>query len=155
MKGYQDFSNVVYKLRISGVITGKTLEKVSNELTNKSFFKPVALAVIVNSPGGSAAHSSLIFHRLQSFSKHHKIPILSFAEDIAASGGYYIMCAGQQIYATTNLSLIGSIGALSSFFSIKDLANRYGVERRTWASSNFDINLRFDQFQDVSKDTVQ
>ena len=143
----------VIKLHISGIITGKTLEKVTKDLSKTSFLTPLALALVINSPGGSAAHSSLIYHRIQSFGLLHKIPILSFAEDVAASGGYYIMCAGEGLYASSPLSLIGSIGAMSSFITMKDLINRYGIERRSWASSPKNIAARLDPLSDVSEET--
>jgi serine protease SohB len=146
------YTQVVYKLRISGVINGKTLEKVRKDLLKYPYYKPVALLVVVNSPGGSAAHSSLIYNRLVAFGKEHKIPIYSFAEDVAASGGYYAMCAGTSLYASSPLSLVGSIGAVSSFFSIKELINKYGIERRSWASSEHDLAFRFDPLKELNPD---
>ena len=148
-------SQVVFKLRISGVIRGDTLEKVTRDLSKKSFLKPSALAVVVNSPGGSAAHSSLIYNRLVYFAKAHKIPILTFAEDVAASGGYYIMCAGEKLYASSPLSLIGSIGARSTFIGIKGLLGKYGIERRSWASSEYDIHKRLDPLAELSEESKQ
>ena len=142
----------VIKLHITGAITGKSLEKLSKDLSKASFFTPLALALVVNSPGGSAAHSSLIFHRIQSFARLHHIPVLAFAEDMAASGGYYIMCAGESLYASSPLSLIGSIGALSSFITVKALVNRYGIEGRNWTSSPKDIRTRLNPMEDLGEE---
>lgn len=147
------YPKAVLKLHISGVISSATLEKASSDLNKSRFLTPVALAIVMNSPGGSASHSSLIYHQLQNFGKRHKIPILSFAEDVAASGGYYIMCAGETIYASSTLSLIGSIGAMSTFISVKDLASKYGVEGRSWASSPKDLSIRLNPLKDLSKDS--
>ncbi|CAG9325200.1 unnamed protein product [Blepharisma stoltei] len=151
-KRFLDLRNAVFKIRISGCITEKTLEKLNKDLKKKAWRRPVALAVVVNSPGGSAAQSSLIRQRLLTFSKQHNIPVFAFAEDLAASGGYYVMSAANEIYATP-ASLIGSIGARFSLFGIKGLANKYGIERRSWASSPLDLNERIDPLKELKPET--
>ncbi|CAG9322796.1 unnamed protein product [Blepharisma stoltei] len=154
IKKITDLRKAVFKIRISGAITGKTLDKLNKELQTQSWRSPVALAVVVNSPGGSAAQSSLIRQRLLAFSKHHHIPIYAFAEDLAASGGYYVMSAGNELYATPG-SIIGSIGAIFNLFGIKGLAAKYGIERRSWATSPLDLDERIDPLKELKPDTLK
>ncbi|CAG9327715.1 unnamed protein product [Blepharisma stoltei] len=152
IKRISDLRKAVFKIRISGCISEKTLEKLNKDLQRKRWRSPVALAIVVNSPGGSAAQSSLIRQRLLAFSKHHHIPVYAFAEDLAASGGYYVMSAANELYATP-ASLIGSIGARFSLFGIKGLAAKYGIERRSWATSPLDLQERVDPLKELKPDT--
>ena len=89
----------------------------------------VAVALIVNSPGGSPVQSTLIFKRIRALSEEKKIPVITFAEDVAASGGYMLALAGDEIFADPS-SIIGSIGVVSSGFGFTGLMERLGVERR-------------------------
>jgi signal peptide peptidase SppA len=88
-----------------------------------------AVAVIVNSPGGSAVQSHLIFQRIRAHAEESKLPVLVFVEDAAASGGYMVACAGDEIFADPS-SLVGSIGVVSASFGFDRLIERFGVERR-------------------------
>ena len=88
-----------------------------------------AVAIIVNSPGGSAVQSHLIFHRIRAHADETSLPVLVFVEDAAASGGYMIACAGDEIFADAS-SLVGSIGVLSASFGFDRLMERFGIERR-------------------------
>jgi signal peptide peptidase SppA len=88
-----------------------------------------AVAVVVNSPGGSAAQSHLIFRRIRALADEKKVPVLAFVEDAAASGGYMIACAGDEIFADPS-SIVGSIGVVSGSFGFDRLIERFGVERR-------------------------
>jgi serine protease SohB len=88
-----------------------------------------AVAISVNSPGGSPVQSSLIFKRLRALAEEKDVPILAFAEDAAASGGYWLACAGDEIFADEN-SIVGSIGVISGGFGFPELLKRIGVERR-------------------------
>jgi signal peptide peptidase SppA len=88
-----------------------------------------AVAIAVNSPGGSAVQSHLIFRRIRSLADEKKVPVFMFAEDAAASGGYMIACAGDEIFADPS-SLVGSIGVVSAGFGFERLIERLGVERR-------------------------
>ena len=76
-----------------------------------------AVGVVINSPGGSPAQSHLIFKRIRAFAEEKKIPVLVFVEDAAASGGYMIACAGDEIYADPS-SIVGSIGVVSASFGL-------------------------------------
>jgi serine protease SohB len=91
--------------------------------------KPKAVALAVNSPGGSAAQSSLIAARIRRLADRHKVPVHAFCEDVAASGGYWLATAADHIWADDS-SILGSIGVISAGFGFSDLIQRYGVERR-------------------------
>ena len=91
--------------------------------------KPAAVAISVNSPGGSPVQSSLIGSRIRRLSEEKEIPVFAFVEDVAASGGYLISCAGDEIYANSS-SIIGSIGVIYSSFGFTGLIKKIGVERR-------------------------
>src|SRR3954454_2350620 len=88
-----------------------------------------AVALVINSPGGSAAQSHLIFKRVRSLAEEKKLPVLVFVEDAAASGGYMIACAGDEIFADPS-SVVGSIGVVSAGFGFDRLIERFGIERR-------------------------
>lgn len=88
-----------------------------------------AVAVAVNSPGGSAVQSHLIFRRIRDLADEKGVPVFVFVEDVAASGGYMIACAGDEIYADPS-SLVGSIGVVYAAFGLDRLLDRFGVERR-------------------------
>lgn len=143
MKNWLDLKGV-FKLRVSGVITAKTYEKVTNDLKKYKYVNPVALALVVNSPGGSAIHSDLIYKSIRSFAEKHSIPVHSYAEDCAASGGYYIMCAGDTLNASSGISLLGSIGSVAFLPNLKTLAGNYGLERRFWSTSSLDYQSLVD-----------
>ena len=88
-----------------------------------------AVALQINSPGGSPAQSSLIFKRIRAMAEEKGVPVVAFAEDVAASGGYMLACAADEIFADEN-SVIGSIGVISAGFGFVDLMEKAGVERR-------------------------
>jgi serine protease SohB len=88
-----------------------------------------AVALAVNSPGGSPVQSSLIAARIRALASEKKLPVLVFAEDVAASGGYWLATAGDEIYADES-SIVGSIGVISAGFGFPELLQRLGIERR-------------------------
>ena len=88
-----------------------------------------AVALVINSPGGSAAQSHLIFRRIRALAEEKKLPVLAFVEDAAASGGYMIACAADEIFADP-ASIVGSIGVVSASFGFDRLFERFGIERR-------------------------
>jgi signal peptide peptidase SppA len=88
-----------------------------------------AVALAINSPGGSAVQSSLIAKRIRTLAADKNVPVLAFVEDIAASGGYWLATAGDEIYADES-SLVGSIGVVSASFGFAELLQRVGIERR-------------------------
>jgi signal peptide peptidase SppA len=128
---------VVAVLRLSGVIGGESRLRGGLNLTGlagqieRAFklhhLKAVALAV--NSPGGSPVQSALIARRIRALADEKKVPVFAFAEDVAASGGYWLACAGDEIYADEN-SIIGSIGVIYAGFGFQALLEKVGIERR-------------------------
>ena len=91
--------------------------------------RAAAVAIIVNSPGGSPVQSSLLYRRIRQLADEKRLPVYAFAEDVAASGGYWLALAGDEVYAEET-SLLGSIGVVSSGFGFTQLIDRLGVERR-------------------------
>jgi signal peptide peptidase SppA len=91
--------------------------------------KPVAVALEINSPGGSAVQSSLIAARIRGLATEKNIPVFAFVEDVAASGGYWLACAADEIIIDRG-SIVGSIGVISAGFGLDQAIARYGVERR-------------------------
>lgn len=124
---------VVPVIRLTGTI-GTGTRSLNDEalapLIEKAFkLKPAAVALAVNSPGGSAAQSSLIAARIRRLADAKRIPVHAFVEDVAASGGYWLACAADEIWVDQS-SLIGSIGVIFASFGFPDLMARQGVERR-------------------------
>ncbi len=91
--------------------------------------KPAAVALQIHSPGGSPVQSSLIASRIRRLSAEKKVPVYAFIEDVAASGGYWLATAADEILCDPG-SLVGSIGVISAGFGFQDLIGRLGVERR-------------------------
>lgn len=88
-----------------------------------------AVALLINSPGGSPVQSSLIAARIRRLADDHHIPVHAFVEDVAASGGYWLACAADDIWADP-ASIVGSIGVISAGFGLDGFIERHGVERR-------------------------
>ena len=133
-------------VRLEGTITpsmtfgtGLNDESVSKTI-EKAFAlrKLSAVALIINSPGGSPAQSSLIAARIRRLAKKNKISVLAFCEDVAASGGYWLACAADEIFADEN-TIIGSIGVISSGFGFHELIERQGIERRVYTSERIRV----------------
>ena len=110
-----------------------------------------AVVLAVNSPGGSPVQSALIHTRIRALAAEKDVPVITFAEDIAASGGYWLACAGDEIFADES-SLIGSIGVITAGFGFTGLIERIGVERRLYKSGERKSLL--DPFLDVDPDDV-
>jgi signal peptide peptidase SppA len=98
-----------------------------------SLSKLPAVAVVINSPGGSPVQSNLIFNRLRQLAAEKEKRVYVFCEDVAASGGYFLAIAGDEIYADPS-SIIGSIGVVSRSFGFVDLLQRLGIERRVYTA---------------------
>lgn len=92
-----------------------------------------AVAIQINSPGGSAVQSMLIFKRIRALAAEKDLKVYIFAEDVAASGGYLLACAGDEIYADPS-SIVGSIGVITATFGVNELINRIGVQRRVYTA---------------------
>ncbi|MEY2956788.1 MAG: putative protease SohB [Pseudomonadota bacterium] len=91
--------------------------------------RPTAVAIVINSPGGSAVQSALIAARIRRLAAERKLPVHAFVEDAAASGGYWLACAADDIWVDRS-SILGSIGVISAGFGLADLIGRQGIERR-------------------------
>ena len=126
-------------IRLQGVIAGGsrgTLNDLSlAPVIEKAFArgKPVAVALEINSPGGSPVQSSLIGARIRRLADEKNIPVIAFVEDVAASGGYWLAVAADEIYADTS-SVVGSIGVISAGFGAHELLAKQGVERRVYTA---------------------
>lgn len=121
-------------VRLQGAImnTGRGLDDVSlAPVLEKAFTrgKPKAVALQINCPGGSPVQSSLIAARIRRLAEENEVPVVAFVEDVAASGGYWLACAADEIYVDS-CSMTGSIGVISAGFGLQDLIANYGVERR-------------------------
>lgn len=127
---------LVAVVRLSGVITSAPRGSALNDQAlapaiERAFRKgkPSAVALSINSPGGSPAQSSLIAARIRRLAEEKEVPVHAFVEDVAASGGYWLACAADQIWVDES-SIVGSIGVISASFGFHDFIARYGVERR-------------------------
>lgn len=125
-------------IRLEGMIAaggrggGQTLslQRVEKLLERAFAMKDApAVALLINSPGGSPVQSRLIFRRIRALAETKRKPVLVFCEDVAASGGYMIACAGDEIFCDGS-SILGSIGVISAGFGFTDAMERVGVERR-------------------------
>jgi signal peptide peptidase SppA len=92
-----------------------------------------AVALSINSPGGSPVQSALIYRRIRQFAEEKNIPVLAFAEDVAASGGYWLALAGDEIFAEET-SILGSVGVVSGGFGFAELLRRLGISRRLYTA---------------------
>ncbi|MGF1628752.1 MAG: S49 family peptidase [Kiloniellaceae bacterium] len=128
-------------LRLSGVIggvgplrSGMSLASVE-PLVERAFAQPrlKAVALVINSPGGSPAQSALIAKRIRDLAREKELPVLAFCEDVAASGGYWLACAADEIFVQPT-SIIGSIGVITSGFGFAELMEKIGVERRLYTA---------------------
>lgn len=95
--------------------------------------KPDAVAIAINSPGGSPSQSSLISARIRRLAEEKDVKVYAFVEDVAASGGYYIASAADEIWVDRH-SIVGSIGVISAGFGLHELIERYGIERRVYTA---------------------
>jgi len=141
IRRFREPTPVVGVLRLSGVIgqagalrKGLTLEALAGPIERLFKIKRLkAVALAVNSPGGSPVQSALIARRIRSLAEEKDVPVIAFAEDVAASGGYWLACAADEIYADES-SIVGSIGVVSGGFGFTELIKRIGVERRLHTS---------------------
>ena len=151
---------IVSHIRLNGVIgnVGKFKQGIDfasqQEIINKAFEveKVEAVAVSINSPGGSPVQSHLIYSYLRKMAKKKNIKILVFAEDVAASGGYLIACAGDEIYANSS-SIVGSIGVIYSSFGLQELIKKIGIQRRIYTAGKNKSTL--DPFTDEKKEDIE
>ena len=151
---------IVPHIKLNGVIgnVGKFKQGIDfsgqEEIISKAFSlkKAVCVAITINSPGGSPVQSHLIYSLIRQQAEKNKKKVIVFAEDVAASGGYLIACAGDEIYANSS-SIIGSIGVIYSSFGFTELIKKIGVERRVHTAGKNKSTL--DPFLDEKKEDIE
>jgi serine protease SohB len=151
---------VVPVLRLSGAIgistpfnPGLALASLADQIDKAFAMKGAkAVALQVNSPGGSAVQSKLICDRIRALAAENEIPVFSFVEDVAASGGYWLALAGDEIYADAS-SIVGSIGVISAGFGFDRLIDKLGVDRRVYTAGERKMTL--DPFQPERPEEVE
>ena len=154
-------SPLVNIIRMHGVIASASRFPGSSNISLESLEKPLArafsgkrvagVALIINSPGGSPVQCSLISERIIQLSKKHDVPVYSFIEDIAASGGYWLACSADKIYVMPS-SILGSIGVISAGFGFVEIIKKLGIERRVYSKGKNKGML--DPFQPENTDDV-
>jgi signal peptide peptidase SppA len=120
----------------SGLLAGRSLSIDSVAPLLKRAFDmrgARAVALAINSPGGSPVQSALIAQRIRLHAAEKDLPVIAFVEDVAASGGYWLACAADEIIVDPS-SIVGSIGVISASFGFQDLIARFGIERRVHTS---------------------
>jgi signal peptide peptidase SppA len=150
---------VVPVVRLSGVIgavtplrPGMSLSGVARTLERAFATRNAkAVAIMINSPGGSPVQSRQIYLRIRQLAAEKKLPVLMFVEDVAASGGYMIACAGDEIFCDPS-SILGSIGVVGGSFGFQEMIKRIGVERRLYTAGEHKAML--DPFLPENPDDV-
>jgi serine protease SohB len=151
---------VVPVVRLAGVIgvvtplrPGLLLSTIARSL-DRAFTMPHAraLALVINSPGGSPSQSHLIFRRIRQLADEKKIPVLAFVEDVGASGGYMLACAADEIVCN-EFSIVGSIGVVGASFGFNQLMEKVGIERRLYTAG--DHKAMLDPFLPEKPEDVQ
>jgi signal peptide peptidase SppA len=150
---------VVPVVRLSGVIgavtplrPGMSLAGVARTLERAFATRNAkAVALVINSPGGSPVQSRQIYLRIRQLAEEKKLPVLVFVEDVAASGGYMIACAGDEIFCDPS-SILGSIGVVGGSFGFQELIKKIGVERRLYTAGAHKAML--DPFQPENPEDV-
>ncbi|OZM70057.1 S49 family peptidase [Amycolatopsis antarctica] len=158
----RDRGDVVAVVKLHGVITPQgsplargTISAANVESALRRAFdhdRLKAVALQVNSPGGAPTQSGLIAERIRQLADEKKVPVLAFTEDIAASGGYWIACAADEIYAHRT-SMVGSIGVVTGGFGFPGLLERFGVERRLYHAG--ENKTRLDPFSPERPEDVE
>lgn len=152
---------VVPVVRLSGVIAsggllgsrGLSIESVAPQLARAFGQRGAkAVALTLNSPGGSPVQSALIAQRIRLLAAEKKLPVIAFVEDVAASGGYWLACAADEIFVDPS-SIVGSIGVVSAGFGFQDLIAKAGVERRVHTSGERKAML--DPFRPENPDDIE
>src|ERR1700751_662641 len=152
-------STVVPVVRLSGVIgavtplrQGMTLAGIAKTLERAFATRNAkAVSLVINSPGGSPVQSRQIYLRIRQLAGEKKLPVLVFVEDVAASGGYMIACAGDEIFCDPS-SILGSIGVVGGSFGMTELIRKIGVERRLYTAGSHKAML--DPFLPENPDDV-
>ncbi|MGH6767754.1 MAG: S49 family peptidase [Xanthobacteraceae bacterium] len=134
---------VVPVVRLSGIIgfstplrPGLTLAGIARQLERTFTVRNAsAVALLINSPGGSPVQSHLIYRRIRALAAEHKRPVIAFCEDVVASGGYMVACAADEILCDVS-SIVGSIGVVGGSFGFSGAMEKLGIERRLYTSGD-------------------
>ena len=161
-KFFKSKSSVINVVRLNGVIasgskflgsSNLSLESLEKQIERAFSGKKIAgVALLINSPGGSPVQSALISERIIELSKKNNIPVFAFVEDVAASGGYWLACAADEIFVMP-ASIVGSIGVISAGFGFVEVIKKIGVERRVFSKGENKGML--DPFQPQNSDDVK
>ena len=161
-KFFKSKSSVINVVRLNGVIasgskflgsSNLSLESLEKQIERAFSGKKIAgVALLINSPGGSPVQSALISERIIELSKKNNIPVFAFVEDVAASGGYWLACAADEIFVMP-ASIVGSIGVISAGFGFVEVIKKIGVERRVFSKG--DNKGMLDPFQPQNSDDVR
>ena len=151
---------IIPHIRLTGVIgsAGRFKQGIDfsgqQEIIKKafSFKKSKNIAISINSPGGSPVQSHLIHDYIRQLANKNEKKVIVFAEDVAASGGYLIACAGDEIYANPS-SIVGSIGVISASFGFQDAIKKIGVERRVYTAGKNKSTL--DPFKEEKEEDIE
>lgn len=151
---------VVAVIRMAGPIgqvgalrTGLSLARLAGVIERAfGLIELKAVALVINSPGGSAVQSALIAKRVRDLAGEKNIPVYAFVEDVAASGGYWLACAADEIYANAS-SIVGSIGVISASFGLHEAIHKLGVERRVYTAG--EKKMMLDPFQPENPEDVE
>ncbi len=151
---------IIPHIKLTGVIgsAGRFKQGIDfssqQEIIKKAFTikKAKNVAISINSPGGSPVQSHLIHDYIKQLAKKNKKKVIIFAEDVAASGGYLIACAGDEIYANSS-SIIGSIGVISASFGFQDAIKKIGVQRRVYTAGKNKSTL--DPFKEEKEEDIE
>jgi signal peptide peptidase SppA len=158
--GVSEQPPVVAVLRLNGAIgatgglrPGLTISALASSIGRLFADKTItAAALVINSPGGSPVQAALIHDRVRLLAREKGIRVMTFAEDVGASGGYMLMLAGDEVYAHEN-SIVGSIGVVSAGFGFTKLIDKIGVERRVHISG--DRKAMLDPFRPEKEQDVE
>ena len=151
---------IIPHIRLSGVIgsAGRFKQGIDfsgqQEIIKKafSFKKAKNIAISINSPGGSPVQSHLIHDYIRQIAKKNEKKVIVFSEDVAASGGYLIACAGDEIYANSS-SIVGSIGVISASFGFQDAIKKIGIQRRVYTAGKNKSTL--DPFKEEKVEDIE
>lgn len=158
--GWFNRGAVVPVLRLSGAIgmaaplrPGLSIASLAGPIEKAfSMSKAKSVAVVINSPGGSPVQSNLLFRRIRQLAEEKEKKVYVFCEDVAASGGYYLAVAGDEIYADAS-SIVGSIGVISASFGLDRAIEKLGISRRVYTAG---LNKgALDPFQPEKADDVE
>ena len=161
IKALRDRAPLVPVVRLYGVISAQgaplrpsvNLASLAGPLEKAFAMKGAkAVALAINSPGGSPVQSSLLHDRIRLLADEKMLPVYIFCEDVAASGGYWIACAGDEVYAAET-SIIGSIGVIAATFGFEEAIKKLGVERRLFTAGSKKSLL--DPFLPLEEDDIK